>query len=66
MSVAGSASARIKANETGFDNLVITGDWIDNGFNAGCVEAAAMAGLQAGNAVLGRPLYDGVTGQDLC
>lgn len=66
MSVAGSASARIKANETGFDNLVITGDWIDNGFNAGCVEAAAMAGLQAGNTVLGRPLYDGVIGQDLC
>jgi uncharacterized protein with NAD-binding domain and iron-sulfur cluster len=66
LSVAGSEGARIKANATGFDNLVITGDWIDNGFNAGCVEASAMAGMQAGNAVLGRDLYDGVIGQELC
>jgi uncharacterized protein with NAD-binding domain and iron-sulfur cluster len=66
MSVAGSSSARLKANATGFDNLVITGDWIDNGFNAGCVEASTMAGMQAGNAVLGRDLYEGVIGTELC
>jgi uncharacterized protein with NAD-binding domain and iron-sulfur cluster len=66
LSVAHSESARLKANASGFDNLVLTGDWIDNGFNAGCVEASAMAGLQAGNSVLGKDLYDGVIGQELC
>jgi uncharacterized protein with NAD-binding domain and iron-sulfur cluster len=65
MSVAHSNSARLKANETGCDNLVITGDWIDNGFNAGCVEASFMAGMQAGNAVLGRPLNQGIKGREL-
>jgi hypothetical protein len=67
MSAAGSSASRIKANETGFSNLVIAGDWIDNGFNAGCVEAAVMSGLQAANAVLGKSdLNDGVIGRELC
>ena len=66
MSVAHSSAARLKANASGFDNLLITGDWIDNGFNAGCVEASAMAGIEAGNALLGRGLYDGVIGKELC
>jgi uncharacterized protein with NAD-binding domain and iron-sulfur cluster len=66
MSVAGSSSARLQANATGFDNLVITGDWIDNGFNAGCVEASVMAGMEAGNTLLGHGLFDGVIGKELC
>ena len=39
MSVAYSSAARIKANATGSDNWLVTGDWIDNGCNEGCVEA---------------------------
>jgi uncharacterized protein with NAD-binding domain and iron-sulfur cluster len=66
MSVAGSSSARLKANASGVDNLFLAGDWIDNGFNAGCVEASFMSGMQAGNAILGRPLNDGVQGRELC
>lgn len=67
MSVAGSSRFRIKANETGFANLTICGDWIDNGFNAGCVEAAVMSGLQAANVVLGHAdINDGVIGRELC
>jgi uncharacterized protein with NAD-binding domain and iron-sulfur cluster len=66
MSVAGSNGARLKANATGIRNLVITGDWIDNGFNAGCVEAACMAGMQAANALLGRDLQAGIVGRELC
>ena len=66
MSAAGTSRFRIKANETGFGNLTIAGDWIDNGFNAGCVEAAVMSGLQAANAVLGRAdLNEGVLGREL-
>ena len=60
MSVAGSTSARLRADQAGFEGLVLTGDWINNGFNAGCVEAAVMAGLQAANVVSGRPLAYGI------
>jgi uncharacterized protein with NAD-binding domain and iron-sulfur cluster len=64
LSVAGSTRFRIKANETGFDNLVVTGDWIDNGFNAGCVEASVMAGIQVANAVRGlQDLNRGIIGR---
>jgi uncharacterized protein with NAD-binding domain and iron-sulfur cluster len=66
MSVAGSTSARLKANETGVSNLFIAGDWTDNGFNAGCVEAAFMSGIRAGNAMLGLPLNEGIKGRELC
>jgi uncharacterized protein with NAD-binding domain and iron-sulfur cluster len=52
LSTTDSSRHRIKTNETGFDNLLITGDWIDNGFNAGCVEASVMAGMQTARAIL--------------
>jgi uncharacterized protein with NAD-binding domain and iron-sulfur cluster len=45
---------RLRSDESGYDNLVLAGDWTDNGLNAGCIEAAAISGLQAANAVLGR------------
>ena len=61
MSVAGSTSARLRADQSGFERLVLTGDWISNGFNAGCVEASVMSGLQAANVVAGRQLAHGVS-----
>jgi hypothetical protein len=30
------------------------------------VEASFMSGMQAGNAILGRPLNEGVQGRELC
>jgi uncharacterized protein with NAD-binding domain and iron-sulfur cluster len=51
---------RLRADGSGCSNLFIAGDWIDSGLNAGCIEAAVVSGLQAGNAVLGRPLAEGV------
>jgi uncharacterized protein with NAD-binding domain and iron-sulfur cluster len=50
----GSDAHRLRADESGYDNLFLAGDWTDNGLNAGCIEAAAISGLQAANAVLGR------------
>jgi uncharacterized protein with NAD-binding domain and iron-sulfur cluster len=58
----GSAVHRLRADESGYDNLFLAGDWINCGLNAGCIEAAVMGGLQAANAVRGRPLLEGVTG----
>jgi uncharacterized protein with NAD-binding domain and iron-sulfur cluster len=51
----GSDQYRLRADESGCDNLFLAGDWIDNGLNAGCIEAATLSGLQAANAILGRP-----------
>jgi uncharacterized protein with NAD-binding domain and iron-sulfur cluster len=53
-SVPGSDKYRLRSNESGYDNLVLAGDWTDCGYNAGCIEAAVMSGLQAANALLGR------------
>jgi uncharacterized protein with NAD-binding domain and iron-sulfur cluster len=53
-SVPGSDKYRLRSDESGYDNLVLAGDWTDCGFNAGCIEAAVMSGLQAANALHGR------------
>jgi uncharacterized protein with NAD-binding domain and iron-sulfur cluster len=50
----GSDGYRLRADESGYDNLILAGDWTDNGLNAGCIEAATISGLRAANAVLGR------------
>jgi uncharacterized protein with NAD-binding domain and iron-sulfur cluster len=61
-SLPGSGRSRLRADGSGYENLFLAGDWIDCGLNAGCVEAAVLAGIQAGNAVCRRPLMDGVLG----
>ena len=50
-SLPGTDRYRMKPGTTGFDNLVVAGDWTDNGLNAGCVEAATRSGQQAAQAV---------------
>jgi uncharacterized protein with NAD-binding domain and iron-sulfur cluster len=60
LSLAGSAGFRLKANQSGISNLVITGDWIENGYNGGCIEAATWAGIQAANVLIGRPIDEGI------
>jgi len=62
LSVAGSTKYRLRANESGLTNVVLAGDWTKNGFNAGCVESATMSGIQAANAIQGRPLNYGIMG----
>ena len=61
-SLPGSDLVRIRADESGYGNLMVAGDWINTGLNAGCIEAAVMSGLQSANAVLGRDLNEGVSG----
>lgn len=55
LSPPGTAATRIRADEAGFDNLVVAGDWLYTGLNVGCVEAAVMGGLQASRALSGYP-----------
>jgi uncharacterized protein with NAD-binding domain and iron-sulfur cluster len=61
-SLPGTDPYRLRADGSGFDNLFLAGDWIDSGLNAGCIEAATLGGLQAANAIKGRPLDDDTSG----
>ncbi|MEZ7205231.1 NAD(P)-binding protein [Pseudoalteromonas sp. DY56-GL79] len=55
LSVVDSSQFRLPTDGSIFENLYITGDWIKTGVNAGCVEAAVMAGMQTSRAITGYP-----------
>jgi hypothetical protein len=55
LSLVGSSRHRLATDGSGFRNLFLAGDWIRTGLNAGCVEAATMAGMQASRAICGHP-----------
>ena len=61
-SLPGSSAHRLRVDESGFENLVLAGDWTACGLEAGCIEAAVLSGLQAANAIIGRPLDHGQMG----
>lgn len=61
-SVPGSDRYRLRPDESGYDNLVLAGDWTDCGMNAGCIEAAVMSGLEAANFLLGRGRFHRIRG----
>jgi len=52
LSVPGSTKYRLKTDESGFDHLYLAGDWINNGYNSGCVEATVISAMQAARAIL--------------
>jgi uncharacterized protein with NAD-binding domain and iron-sulfur cluster len=58
----GSDAYRLRVDGSGVAHLVLAGDWTDCGLNAGCIEAAAISGIEAAAAVEGRPLTDRVLG----
>ncbi len=51
--VPNSSRKRLKADQSGYSNLYLTGDWILTPISAGCLEAATMAGLQTAHAMMG-------------
>jgi uncharacterized protein with NAD-binding domain and iron-sulfur cluster len=55
LAVPGSSKHRLRADESGFERLVLTGDWILTSMSCGCVEAATMAGMQASQVISGYP-----------
>ncbi len=55
LSVVDSTKHRLRTDNTGYENFYVTGDWIRTGINAGCVEAAVMAGMQTSRAISGYP-----------
>jgi uncharacterized protein with NAD-binding domain and iron-sulfur cluster len=51
LSAPGSVKHRIWPDNTGIDNLFLAGDWVRSGVNAGCLEAAVIAGRMAARAI---------------
>ncbi|MBW2240346.1 MAG: FAD-dependent oxidoreductase [Deltaproteobacteria bacterium] len=51
MSLAGTGHLRFKQGQTGFKNLVVTGDWTHTSWNAGCIESAVLSGIHAAEAI---------------
>jgi uncharacterized protein with NAD-binding domain and iron-sulfur cluster len=49
----GSTKYRMKAGDTGYRNLFVTGDWIDNGLYVACMEGAVQGGILAARALCG-------------
>ena len=62
LSLTGTMQYRLAADESGYTNLVLAGDWIRNGIDAGCVEASVMSGMQASRAISGQPAV--IVGED--
>jgi uncharacterized protein with NAD-binding domain and iron-sulfur cluster len=61
----GSSKHRLPAHDPQeFTNLYLAGDWTDNGFNLGCVEAATMSGRLASHAMCGYPRREDIIGLD--
>jgi len=56
LSLPGTSKYRLRAGESGFRNLFFTGDWVRTSINAGCVEAAVMAGMDAASALSGEAI----------
>jgi uncharacterized protein with NAD-binding domain and iron-sulfur cluster len=52
-----SVAYRLKPDESGYANLILAGDWTDNGLNVGSVEAAVISGMLASRAICGSPVH---------
>jgi uncharacterized protein with NAD-binding domain and iron-sulfur cluster len=54
-SLPGTSRFRLLPDRSGFENLVLAGDWTDCGLNSGCFEAAVTSGLLAAQGIPGAP-----------
>jgi uncharacterized protein with NAD-binding domain and iron-sulfur cluster len=54
LALPGKTRYRMKTDRTGFENLFVTGDWIDNGVLLACVEGAFHSGIRTARAIAAR------------
>ena len=55
LSLPGTVQYRLAADGSGYDNLILAGDWTKTDWNVGCIEAAVTSGINAAAAVEGEP-----------
>jgi uncharacterized protein with NAD-binding domain and iron-sulfur cluster len=53
MAFPGTTKIRLRADESGFSNMALAGDWVYTSLSAGSIESAVMGGLHAAEAVTG-------------
>ena len=63
-SLPGAIKYRLQAWESGYNNLTLTGDWINTGLNVGSAEGAVMGGKLASYAISATPSLDNIYGYD--
>lgn len=51
LSLPGTARYRLAADSSGYDNLVLAGDWTRTEWNVGCIEAAVISGIAAARVI---------------
>jgi hypothetical protein len=65
LALPGTTAWRLRADDTGYANLAVAGDWIANGFNAACLEGAFVSGIFAARAVSGSEELYPIAGERL-
>ncbi len=55
LSLPGTVRYRMAADGSGYENLILAGDWTKTDWNVGCIEAAVTSGINAAAAVEGKP-----------
>ncbi len=55
LSLPGTVQYRTSADGSGYDNLILAGDWTKTDWNVGCIEAAVTSGINAAATVEGEP-----------
>ena len=69
LSVPGSVEFRLWPDRSGVHNLYLAGDWVRSGVNAGCIEAAVIAGRMTARAITEADMFipgDGTLANFLC
>ena len=64
LTVAGTLQHRLSPWQSGYDNLVLAGDWTYTGFNVGSFEGSVMSGKLASLTLSGAPSIAAIPGYD--
>jgi uncharacterized protein with NAD-binding domain and iron-sulfur cluster len=63
LSLPGTIRYRLWPDQSGYENLILAGDWTRNGIDAGSIESAVTSGMLAAQAICGQPAeIAGLTG----
>ena len=63
LSLPGTIRYRLWPDQSGYENLILAGDWTRNGIDAGSIESAVTSGMLAAQAICGEPTkIAGLTG----
>jgi uncharacterized protein with NAD-binding domain and iron-sulfur cluster len=65
LALPGQTRLRMAADQTGYANLFVTGDWTKNGIYAACFEGAVQAGIRTARAISRRPELYTIAAEEL-